>query len=202
MGAASSEMFCNTNILFLWQAGRFSSKSMGGAVNSIGLYLMHQIPLSEELHVVNKDIKEQSNQTSVLIWDYCFACRIAERGLSLGGSDGGVSSVLLLSTFFYCQGKIINAFFGAEVRRWRFFPSVQTWEKNWFGKVFHINSSASSVTLDFCTFAICLCLIISSTFLELILSLSGNSCYSRTAKVCHLKVNYSGSQYHVKIVFL
>ncbi|XP_041315385.1 2-oxoglutarate and iron-dependent oxygenase domain-containing protein 3 isoform X1 [Pyrgilauda ruficollis] len=40
--------------------------------------------------------------------------RIAERGLSLGGSDGGVSSVLLFSTFFYCQGKIINAFFGAE----------------------------------------------------------------------------------------
>ncbi|KFP70068.1 2-oxoglutarate and iron-dependent oxygenase domain-containing protein 3, partial [Acanthisitta chloris] len=38
--------------------------------------------------------------------------RIAERGLSLGGSDGGVSSVLLLSTFFYCQGKMINAFFG------------------------------------------------------------------------------------------
>lgn len=81
-------------------------------LNSIGLYLMHQITLHEELHVVNNDIKGQSNQTSVLIGGYCFACRIAERGLSLGGSDGGVSSVLLLFTFFYYQGKIINAFLG------------------------------------------------------------------------------------------
>lgn len=40
---------------------------MGASVNSIGVYLMHQVPLTEGLRVVNKDIKGQSNQTSVLI---------------------------------------------------------------------------------------------------------------------------------------
>lgn len=164
---------------------------------------MHHIPLSEELHVVNKDIKAQSNQTPVLIWDYCFACRIAERGLALGGSDGGVSSVLLFSTFFYCQGKIINAFFWGWGEEMEIFFLLFRLGKKLFGKLFLINTAASSVTPDFCnTVAISLYLIISSISLELISSSSGNSCYSKTAKVCLLKVNYSASQKLVKIGFV
>lgn len=75
--------------------------------------------------------------------------------------------------------------------------------KKLFGKLFLINTAASSVTPDFCnTVAISLYLIISSISLELISSSSGNSCYSKTAKVCLLKVNYSASQKLVKIGFV
>lgn len=75
-----------------------------------------------ELCVVNSDVKGQNNQTSVLIRVYCFARRIAERGLSLGGSAGGVSNVLLPSTFSYCQGKMRNGIWGLESMQNFFLP--------------------------------------------------------------------------------
>lgn len=32
---------------------------MAAPINSIGLYLMHQIPLTEQLYVVNNDLKDK-----------------------------------------------------------------------------------------------------------------------------------------------
>lgn len=92
-------------------------------------------------------LKDKVIKTSVLIWGCCFACRVAERGLSLGGSDGGVSSVLLLFTFSYFQGELwdYKSIFGARGNQ-RFGENV------WKFIFYPINAFASAI-IDFCNAA-------------------------------------------------
>lgn len=92
-------------------------------------------------------LKDKVIKTSVLIWGCCFACRVAERGLSLGGSDGGVSSVLLLFTFSYFQGELwdYKSIFGARGNQ-RFGENV------WKFIFYPINAFASTI-IDFCNAA-------------------------------------------------
>lgn len=103
------------------------------------------------MYAVNKDITAQSDQISVLIWGYCFACRIAERGLSFGGSDGGVSSVLLLFTFSYFQGDLwdYKCILGARGDNTEFFLPLRYRKIVWKLIFYPINASANTISHDF-----------------------------------------------------
>lgn len=167
-----------------------------------------------KLYAVNNDIKGQSNQIPVLMWGCsCFACRIAERGLSLGGSDGGVSSVLLLFTFSYFRGELwgYKCILRARGDNIEFFLPLRYGKIIW--KLFFcpINAFANAISHDFFstvhTFPI-INLNISGSFLELVLlGASGTSCYSWTAQVWffffflrnQITVVHS---YHVKMGFM